>query len=76
MGSASGWQACGTGRFLDNHSSFHAADGTPLVNKTKFADVKGMVAYGHKNKGLTMGWYDNNCMVRDFALFAAFLRAC
>ena len=59
-----GWQACGTGRSLDNHSSFHAPDGTPLVNKTKFPDVKAMVAYGHK-KGVTMGWYDNNCMCMD-----------
>ena len=56
VGVDDGWQACGTGRELNNHSSFHAADGTPLVNKTKFPDVKAMVAYGHKNKGLTMGW--------------------
>jgi alpha-galactosidase len=65
VGVDDGWQACGTGRSLDNHSSFHAADGTPLVNKSKFQDVKAMVAYGHKNKGLTMGWYNNNCMCMD-----------
>ena len=52
VGVDDGWQACGTGRALDNHTSFHAADGTPLVNFTKFADVKAMVAYGHKNKGM------------------------
>ena len=65
VGVDDGWQACGTGRELNNHTSFHAADGTTLVNKTKFPDVKAMVAYGHKNKGLTMGWYDNNCMCMD-----------
>jgi hypothetical protein len=42
VGVDDGWQACGTGRSLDNHSSFHAADGTPLVNKSKFQDVKAM----------------------------------
>lgn len=56
VGVDDGWQACGTGRTLDNHTSFHAADGTPLVNKTKFPSVQDMVAYGHKHKGLTMGW--------------------
>jgi alpha-galactosidase len=65
VGVDDGWQACGTGRSLDNHSSFHAPDGTPLVNNSKFQDVKAMVAYGHKNKGLTMGWYNNNCMCMD-----------
>lgn len=64
VGVDDGWQACGTGRSLDNHSSFHDASGKPLLNATKFQDVKAMVEYGHK-KGCTMGWYDNNCMCMD-----------
>jgi hypothetical protein len=46
VGIDDGWQACGTGRMVNNKSSFHAADGTPLVNKTKFPDLKAMVDYG------------------------------
>ena len=73
VGVDDGWQDCGAGRLLDNRSSwpyksyesFHAADGTPVVNTSKFPDVKAMVAYGHKTKGLRMGWYNNNCMCCD-----------
>jgi alpha-galactosidase len=45
------WQACGTGV----KGSFHAADGTPLVNTTIFPDMKKMVDYGHALK-LYVGW--------------------
>jgi len=38
------WQACGEGRILNNKSSFHAMDGTPVVNKTKFPDLKAMAS--------------------------------
>ena len=40
------------------------ASGAPLVNKSKFPDVKAMVAYGH-SKEVSMGWYNNNCICMD-----------
>lgn len=64
VGVDDGWQACGMGRVLNNRSSFHAMDGTPLVNKSTFPDLKAMVAYGH-SKGAKMGWYENNCICMD-----------
>lgn len=45
------WQACHAGR----NGSFHDKDGMPLINKTLFPDMAGMVAYGHK-MGLKVGW--------------------
>ena len=50
-----GWQVCGAGRNISGLASYHDADGAPIVNTSKFPDVKGMVAYGH-SKNLTMGW--------------------
>ena len=53
-----GWQACGTG-VMDNRThkaSFHAVDGAPLINTSKFASLKSLVDYGH-SKGVKMGWY-------------------
>ena len=46
VGVDDGWQACGTGW----DKSFHAQDGTPLVNLTKFPNLTSMVAYGHSKK--------------------------
>lgn len=51
------WQACGAGV----GGSFHAADGTPLINTSRFPSMKSMVATGHR-LGLKVGWYDNNCI--------------
>jgi alpha-galactosidase len=56
VGVDDGWQACGTGV----KKSFHAADGTPLVNASTFPDLKSLVDYGH-GKQIKMGWYDDNC---------------
>jgi alpha-galactosidase len=67
VGIDDGWQACHTGymgtvtRF---NKSFHALDGTPLVNKTRFPNVKALVQHGHK-QGLKMGWYTINCICMD-----------
>ena len=54
------WQACGAGV----GGSFHdGATGAPLVNASRFPDMKAMVDYGH-SLGLKVGWYDNNwCVV-------------
>ena len=51
------WQACGTG--VDG--SFHDRQGAPLVNKTTFPDMGGMVQKAHALK-LHAGFYINNCI--------------
>lgn len=62
------WQACGAGvRGPGAHAgSFHDENGHPLVNKTRFPDMKGMVGYGHR-LGLKVGWYINNCICGEGA---------
>lgn len=50
------YQACGTGA----GGSFHNASGYPLIDKTKFPDMKAMTDHAH-SIGLKMGWYGNNC---------------
>lgn len=60
VGIDDGWQECGAGY----EGSFHAEDGTPLVDESKFPNLKAMVEYGHAN-GVLMGWYDDNCICMD-----------
>ena len=50
------YQACGTGA----GGSFHNASGYPLIDKTKFPDMRAMTDHAH-SIGLKMGWYGNNC---------------
>ena len=50
IGLDDGWQDCGKGI---NHT-YHSAEGTPLVNKTRFPDMGAMVAVGHA-AGVQMG---------------------
>jgi len=59
-----GWQHCGAGV----NGSFHAADGTPIVDESKFPSMKAMVSKAHA-LGLKAGWYLNNCICseRDFS---------
>ena len=59
VGVDDGWQACGTGRAAINgtsggEKSFHAEDGSPLVNKSTFPDLKALVDYGHSKKVLLL----------------------
>jgi alpha-galactosidase len=54
------WQACGTGW----QGTFHAKDGTPLVNSSIFPDLKALVDYAH-GKDVKMGWYSINCQCMD-----------
>ena len=61
------WQACYTGRRLGGQPSFHAADGTPLVNTSRFPDLQALVRHGHQ-KLLKMGWYTGNCICPDSAV--------
>ena len=53
---SSHYQACKTGV----QGSFHNASGYPLIDKTKFPDMKAMTDHAH-SIGLKMGWYANNC---------------
>ena len=59
LGIDDGWQACGAGMpGAFSGESFHAADGTPLLNASKFGDLAALtslVNYGHA-AGLEMGW--------------------
>jgi hypothetical protein len=55
IGIDDGWQACGTGI----NGSFHDKEGKPLINKTRFPDMRAMNRQAHA-KGVKMGWYANN----------------
>mmetsp|Transcript_17470 Transcript_17470/g.37878 ORF Transcript_17470/g.37878 Transcript_17470/m.37878 type:complete len:447 (+) Transcript_17470:3-1343(+) len=60
LGIDDGWQACGEGP----RQAYHGTDGTPLVNNTRFRDLKALVDYGHE-AGLLMDFYQINCMCMD-----------
>lgn len=62
-----GWQACGAGV----NGSFHAADGYPLVDMSKFPDMRAMVSKAHKLK-LKAGFYMNNCICSEHGLERSF----
>ena len=65
------WQLCnGTG---DNGHYFHndsAPNGWPILNETKFPDLKGMVSYAHE-KNVLVGWYMNNCICSEHNQYPA-----
>merc|ERR1712196_303272 len=50
------WQACGAGV----NNSFHDASGYPIINETRFPNMKAM-NQNARRKGVKMGWYANNC---------------
>jgi hypothetical protein len=52
------WQECHGGF----QGAFHDVDGNPLVNESRFPDMKAMVDFGH-SLNLTVGWYINNWYV-------------
>eukprot|EP00440_Ansanella_granifera_P071257 gb/GFBE01077339.1/.p1 GENE.gb/GFBE01077339.1/~~gb/GFBE01077339.1/.p1 ORF type:complete len:440 (+),score=80.99 gb/GFBE01077339.1/:1-1320(+) len=54
------WQACGAGV----NRSFHNESGYPIINTTRFPDMKAMTDYAHR-RGVKIGWYSNNCMCRE-----------
>ena len=54
IGLDDGWQACGPNGYHD------PITGEPLVNLTRFPDMKAMTAYG-ATRGVKLGWYANNC---------------
>lgn len=57
------WQRCHSGIHGpgDSPGSFHNASGWPLINTSRFPDMRAMVDFGHA-QGLMVGWYDNNCI--------------
>jgi len=57
VGLDDGWQLPGSG---PGGKGYHSANGTPVVNTTRFPDLAAMAAHGH-SLNLTVGWYGNNC---------------
>jgi hypothetical protein len=53
LGIDDGWQECGAGSELP--TSFHNSSGTPLVNESKFPDLKILGEYAEK-RSVTLGW--------------------
>ena len=65
VGLDDGWQACHTGYAPRGQKpSFHAKDGSPLINASLFPSLKDMVAYGHA-RGVQMDMYVLNCICLD-----------
>ena len=56
------WQACG--KYGPNNYTYHDENGAPVVDLTKFPDLKGMVDHAHA-LNLTAGFYSNNCACSD-----------
>ena len=54
------WQKCGAGV----NGSFHDEKGYPIVDTSKFPDMKKMTDYAH-SLDLSAGWYGNNCLCRE-----------
>jgi len=56
-----GWQKCNAGV---GGVGFHDANGYPIVDTSKFPDMKAMTAKA-RSLNLTAGWYANNCMCKE-----------
>jgi hypothetical protein len=56
------WQECGA--YGSDKNTFHNEAGFPVVNKKVFPNFIEMTDYAH-SKGLTAGWYLNNCICSD-----------
>eukprot|EP00602_Paraphysomonas_sp_CaronLab_P000574 CAMPEP_0185023338 /NCGR_PEP_ID=MMETSP1103-20130426/6019_1 /TAXON_ID=36769 /ORGANISM="Paraphysomonas bandaiensis, Strain Caron Lab Isolate" /LENGTH=434 /DNA_ID=CAMNT_0027555893 /DNA_START=39 /DNA_END=1343 /DNA_ORIENTATION=+ len=56
------WQLCGD--YGTDHNTYHDENGTPVINKDVFPDLRKMTDYAHR-LGLTAGWYGNNCICED-----------
>ena len=68
VGLDDGWQKCGAGV----NGSFHTAEGDPIIDATKFPDMKAMVAKAHE-LGLKAGWYLNNCICNERSFVGSFV---
>jgi hypothetical protein len=56
-----GWQKCNSG---PGGVGFHDQKGYPIVDESKFPDMKAMTAKA-RSLGLTPGWYGNNCDCKE-----------
>jgi alpha-galactosidase len=63
-----GWQKCNSG---PDGVGFHDANGYPIVDTSKFPDMKAMTAKA-RSLGLTAGWYVNNCECKEARPSCAF----
>jgi len=54
------WQDCGAGV----NRSFHDAKGFPIINTTRFPNMKAMNDKAH-SLGVKTGWYSNNCLCSE-----------
>ena len=60
-----GWQSCDSFHVMPSNTSvFHDADGRPIVNKTKFPNLKDLSSYADA-KNILLGWYNNNCICHE-----------
>lgn len=60
-----GWQECASYTVEPSGApAFHDASGKPIVNSTKFPDLKALSAYA-SSKGIALGWYENNCICHE-----------
>ena len=56
------WQKCGS--YGPQKHTFHDADGNPVVDLSKFPNMRAMTDLAH-SLNLTAGWYGNNCRCHD-----------
>ena len=60
-----GWQLCDSYSVMPSNTSvFHDGDGRPIVNLTKFPDLKALSSYA-ASKEILLGWYENNCICHE-----------
>jgi len=60
-----GWQMCDSYRVMpSNSSAFHDAQGAPIVNESKFPDLRALTDYA-TSKRVLLGWYENNCICHE-----------
>eukprot|EP01083_Nonionella_stella_P077545 211808_1 len=63
-----GWQHCNAYEKLFHNNS--APNGWPVLNKTLFPDLPGLIKYAHDNK-LGVNWYFNNCKCSEHEPYPA-----
>jgi alpha-galactosidase len=56
------WQLCG--KYGPENNTYHDEHGAPVIDTSKFPDMAAWVDAAHA-KGLTAGWYHNNCRCND-----------
>eukprot|EP01047_Picozoa_sp_COSAG01_P052521 COSAG01_NODE_5530_length_4203_cov_9.168860_4_plen_276_part_00 len=64
-----GWQKCNSG---PGGVGFHDQQGRPIVDTSKFPDIKAMTAKA-RSLGLAAGWYVNNCACKETRPACAFI---